>query len=391
MGGILMKLDNLEAGMVVKNYKDLCRLLDLKPTTGRGRQNQVSWIEDYVKYEKQGHKFVIKDVYKDIEIVPMKDNRGGDMSDSEHIEYIEKLILDLLAYNEGEQEQKGKGQIFLSKTKMFEALAMVNAGYGASSARTQKLSILMDMNELNIEEWFNSTSSMLERNLNKALNSLEKQYLIYWSKKIAVCKVEPLQKNPRIKNIINTDKYGEVKEDFETDMKKNVNKEYREATNEEIHIIIKTERLIMEALGCKNQQEIFIKGKWAEFQREVKNIILNEANIGFYWQSYSIIFNHENVYKESNSPDRMILTSEDEIRYQRLLNNAIESNVNKNTLKRSERSKILLQSDSDLHNQRNKRRSEDTYLHDSVKLGETLIRKDSPDITKLVKQTKISK
>ena len=384
-----MKLDNLEIGMVVKNYKELCKLLGLKPTSGQARQNQITWIEDYVKYEKQGHKFIIKDVYKDIEIVPMKDNRGGDMSDSEHIEYIEKLILDLLAYNEGEQEQKGKGQIFLSKTKMFEALAMVNAGYGASSARTQKLSILMDMNELNIEEWFNSTSSMLERNLNKALNSLEKQYLIYWSKKIAICKVEPLQKKPRIKNIINTDQYGEVKEDFETDMKKNVNREYREATNEEIHIIIKTERLIMEALGCKNQQEIFIKGKWAEFQREVKNIILNEANIGFYWQSYSIIFNHENVYKESNSPDRMILTSEDEIRYQRLLNNAIESNVNKNTLKRSERAKTSLQSDPDLHNQRNKRRSEDTYLNDSVKLGETLIRKDSPDITKLVKQTKI--
>lgn len=384
-----MKLDNIKEGMIIKNYKELCKILNIDAKDGSSKVNQILWLEDYIKYDKQGYKFVIKDVYRDIEIVPIPDRRGGDMSDNTHIEYIEKLILDLLAYNEDKQKQKGKGKIFLSKTKMFEALAMVNSGYGAGSARTRKLSVLMDMNELNIEEWFNSTSSMLERNLNKALNSLEKQYLIHWSKKIAVCKVEPLQKKPRIKNIINTDQYGEVREDFEADMRKNVNREYREATDEEIHIIIKTERLIMEALGCKNQQEIFIKGKWAEFQREVKHIILNEANIGFYWQSYSIIFNHENVYKESNSPDRMLLTDEDEIKYQRLLNKAIEDNANGNTEKRSARAIESLRQCDEKNQQRNKRRSNQSYITDGAKLGETLIRKDSPDITKLIKQTKI--
>ena len=151
-----MKLDNLEIGMVVKNYKELCRLLELKPTTGGARKNQISWIEDYVKHEKQGHKFIIKDVYSNIEIVPMRDNRGGDTSDNTHIKYIEKLVLDMLV-----QDEKG-GEIFLSKSKIFEALDMVNVNYGYCSARTNKLAKLSDLHVNNVEEWFTSTSGMLE-------------------------------------------------------------------------------------------------------------------------------------------------------------------------------------------------------------------------------------
>lgn len=71
-----MNLDNITKGMIVKNYKELCRLLELDVKTGGARKNQLEWIEDYIGYDKEGHKFIIKDIHDDIEIIPMK-TRGG--------------------------------------------------------------------------------------------------------------------------------------------------------------------------------------------------------------------------------------------------------------------------------------------------------------------------
>ena len=69
-----MKLDNLEVGQVVKNYEELCDILGLKRTTGAAKQRQMSWIEDYVSYEKDGYKFIINEISSE-EVVPLADGR----------------------------------------------------------------------------------------------------------------------------------------------------------------------------------------------------------------------------------------------------------------------------------------------------------------------------
>lgn len=73
-----MKLENLMLGMIVKNYKELCTILEVKPTTGQAKQNQIAWFEEYFSYIKEGHKFIITEVL-DMEVEAMP-TRGGDTS-----------------------------------------------------------------------------------------------------------------------------------------------------------------------------------------------------------------------------------------------------------------------------------------------------------------------
>lgn len=58
-----MNTENIEVGMVVKNYKELCTLLDEKVTTGKGKQLQIENWTRYFDFERDGNKYIIKKVY----------------------------------------------------------------------------------------------------------------------------------------------------------------------------------------------------------------------------------------------------------------------------------------------------------------------------------------
>ena len=52
----------LQTGMVVKNYKEMCSLLNEKVTTGEAKQIQLRNWERFFKYKKEGHKFMITEI-----------------------------------------------------------------------------------------------------------------------------------------------------------------------------------------------------------------------------------------------------------------------------------------------------------------------------------------
>lgn len=58
-----MKIENLTEGLVVKNYKELCRLLEIEEKRGKGRDLQVKDFERYFTYERNGHNYIIKEIY----------------------------------------------------------------------------------------------------------------------------------------------------------------------------------------------------------------------------------------------------------------------------------------------------------------------------------------
>lgn len=54
-----MNINNLKVGMVIKNYKELCKVLEIKATSGEAKQNQLKQLAEVVKYHKEGNKFII--------------------------------------------------------------------------------------------------------------------------------------------------------------------------------------------------------------------------------------------------------------------------------------------------------------------------------------------
>lgn len=58
-----MNINNLEIGMVIKNYRDLCKVLDWEITGGNTKKKQLRILRELCKYEKRGNAFVIKEIY----------------------------------------------------------------------------------------------------------------------------------------------------------------------------------------------------------------------------------------------------------------------------------------------------------------------------------------
>ena len=57
-----MNISNLKIGMVIKNYKELCKILEIKATSGEAKQNQLNKLAEVVEYHKEGNKFIIDNI-----------------------------------------------------------------------------------------------------------------------------------------------------------------------------------------------------------------------------------------------------------------------------------------------------------------------------------------
>jgi hypothetical protein len=70
-----MNIKNLKTGMVVKNYKELCKLLGEKVKTGNAKYRQIEEFKRYFEWEKDKYAFIITKVYKRIREDKLKKER----------------------------------------------------------------------------------------------------------------------------------------------------------------------------------------------------------------------------------------------------------------------------------------------------------------------------
>ena len=84
-----------EQGKYVKNYKEMCRLLDEPEKTGKSRKLQINDWGRYFEYEKEGQKWIIKKIYD--EPLPKGNSKG-----SCYYEYFSYIISELIEQNEGD-------------------------------------------------------------------------------------------------------------------------------------------------------------------------------------------------------------------------------------------------------------------------------------------------
>ena len=62
-----MNLENLEL-KTYKNYKELCNALEWEVSSGNTKKKQLRILSEICNYEKQGNKFIIKEIYKNTEV-----------------------------------------------------------------------------------------------------------------------------------------------------------------------------------------------------------------------------------------------------------------------------------------------------------------------------------
>lgn len=59
-----MRIENLHEGQIVKNYKELCKILNVEAKGGASKIAQYKEFDRYFEYEKQGHKYIITKIYE---------------------------------------------------------------------------------------------------------------------------------------------------------------------------------------------------------------------------------------------------------------------------------------------------------------------------------------
>jgi hypothetical protein len=278
--------ENLTKGLIVKNYKELCELLEITPSAGNTKKAQFKELDSFCTYHKEGNKYIIDtifDVPKEKE--DLRKYNGGDHNNIEYIQTIETLVLNLLA-------EQNKGIIFLSRYSILNKLKMINENYSFCKTRIPKLSQLMNIDKENIYEFYDTTDGTLQRNLEKALNNLQNRCLVIWSKEITVCEAIDNGCN-QIEDICYTDQYDEEVHIYKNKLDLN----HREATDEEKQMILYHEKEVIKELGKDGKQEL----QFLPLSKMENNHLETLLTLEYVGDMYRNMFTKELQYRKDNN------------------------------------------------------------------------------------------
>lgn len=120
-----MKIENLTVGMRIRNYQDLCILIEEKICTGKSKQLQVQKWEQYFRYHRDGNTFIIDEIYKKPLPPPPRKLR----SDNIYTELIEIIMIDKLL---------SEHSIKIRKVELYRLLGFCNDNYANTNLKDFK-------------------------------------------------------------------------------------------------------------------------------------------------------------------------------------------------------------------------------------------------------------
>lgn len=247
----------LEIGMVVKNYKELCVLLNQEVKNGKSKKLQIEDFERYFDYEKAGQKFIITDIYD----VPLsKEDKRKLGNKSVYVQCIEIILLQYLS------KQKGYTKTF-TKRNWWELLGFVNHKYNNVSPK-QLEDLDYTITPFEIKHFYQRSNKKLEQILFSALNSLK-------NRKLLIYEVQTM--------IVYTD----------TETKK---EKYMIALDEDKKRILQVERYVLKnVMGYEKMIQVFCRFRQNEFYQEV-NARLNELyGWDHYYKQIKVIYTPEDI------------------------------------------------------------------------------------------------
>lgn len=106
---------NLHSGMMVKNYEEMCRLLNQDILAGNSKKAQLEQWRRYFDWENDGHKFIILTVYEE----PI----AGMLPDSAiYAKFMQLALMEAFDNING-------GTYHFFATRLMERVGMVNEDY----------------------------------------------------------------------------------------------------------------------------------------------------------------------------------------------------------------------------------------------------------------------
>lgn len=364
----LLKIFNLEEGMIIKNYRELCKILGIKPSTGNGRISDHYWFEEHFSYRKEGHKYIIKTIYWDREPTPKRSAYRPSVY-GEQVNLIASLILSILINKKDGGNRKPA--IFLSKSKLILELKMGNINYGYYRGELPKLVNYFGISISNASDWYDSSSGLMTRNIDRALNMLEEDGYIEWRFSKTVRKHIPLESRGEFRK-----RHRRLTE--EVSYRTSTLHEDRRATDEEIEEIERAERMVLDSMGLDDKRAAVSRGQWEVFTSKTEGALLSEHGIQYYWDSYDISLSPKSNWIGDSEVE--LFNSNGIVESKNRLNRLIMENINYNT---EERHRVAKLEEAD--NYKTSRRTRENYIEEGKLLTNLLIKSNAKDIRVLPK------
>jgi len=245
-----MNTSNLKVGMVIPNYNKLCKLLEVEPKKGSGRNKMISDFERYFTWEKDKNAFIIKKIHR----------KPRAFTESE---MIDLLMLHLLLTSEHPEPQV----VISTKRNLYERLSIVNPNYRYCLSNPKQAANYKDIPEGVVKETMKLIDDSLDNKLKSSLNRLAQRKILFANEIYMICKIKEISDGDNINNI----------------------NEHRPATDEEIKTCLRVERDTLKTLNCITYKDAFTQGKQYEYSKLVKEKLL-AVGVLFFYRAVKIVF-----------------------------------------------------------------------------------------------------
>ena len=257
--------------------------------------------------------------------------------------------------------------MLMSKGMLYKAFNLVNENYLLGRNNMTKLSEITEIPQTSIYDFYDYNSVKLRDTVERNLKHCRSRSLLIYESVLCVAIQEAfISYNELNKPIL--DEQGRVVSESRLT--------YREATKQEKQIILKYENEVKNELGLKDNQDIFLKGKWKYFKQQVENKLkVANTNIKFYYDAYKITWNNEKIDSEYELLNNNIDEIENNLNY-----NMIES-IKKSTMKRHDKAIKECGLEQNIYKQEKLFQQEKIdYVIDQEQLTMTLINKNAPSL-----------
>lgn len=251
-----MDISNLQIGQKIKNYKELCSVLNEKIKGGDAKKSQLKELERLCKYHKDGNAFIIDEIYE------TQRPKKILMNNSKYISAIEDILITYIYNN-----CRDHNTLEVSFSSLIKVLGLANNSYKNANSKKNELSEVLNIGLPAVYYFYDKSRGEFRRIVERALNNLQKR------------------------SILEVDKRYTIAEDCGDTFK------FRKASEEERGLIIDARYTALRELGFTNLQQLkFSNVSYRRFYGLVKKYLPKEW--AYYYDAYVLVIGQQAILKE---------------------------------------------------------------------------------------------
>ena len=180
-GNLIATVDTskLHAGMIIPNYKEMCKMLGEQEKTGNSKSAQIRNWGRYFEHMRDKQKFIIAEIYASPHAKAVRN--------ALYVTYIENIICGTLA------TKPNHAETYKRKT-LYDLIGLHNerysAAYAQSNENTLKINNLSHIPKWMLHKFMERTEQKMYNVLASAFKSMEKRELLVVNKQREICEIK---------------------------------------------------------------------------------------------------------------------------------------------------------------------------------------------------------